>query len=430
MCDVRLHTSCYHKTKKTGLKMTRRWICDKCNYLKSLPTSVGIACALCPNTSGVFCMLDPKKYTLPWVHYNCAKTFLGEDGIVFNTSTEYYEAQLDFIPSSNFEQICADCTKPSYAQYGAKIPCHLCDKYYHVTCTEQYHLAFQGEPYECLDHTNTTKKDSGSSRKRRLAVVYHRWVGRRNQHLFEEFGKVPRMLTLDLWKSIDLSKISMGKLTHHYQRSLAIIQNNESYPVENTQYSQWVDYILALFASLYSSYDMERNRSIFTLKGFDVHIGYDFKPTEGNTSPTVPSHTALSILTSKNKSQKPKQHTPAAVIPSDDLICAICLQHDLPAQVWERHHLDDDYKAKLISTTGQRKPGYTGTGSYWDPQVFIRCCRCETIVHCGCPQPPIKAYPQKFRVFICIKCDIKHEQAARNQLKSTARRSHQVNYKE
>lgn len=93
-----------------------------------------------------------------------------------------------------------------------------------------------------------------------------------------------------------------------------------------------------------------------------------------------------------------KKHDPIAakaVIPTDDMICTICLQHDIPQESIDRLSLKPGHMDNLQKTQDQRKPGYTGKGDHWDPRVFIKCSQCGNIVHCGCPEFPIKDYPSR-----------------------------------
>ncbi|OBZ90010.1 PHD finger protein 14 [Choanephora cucurbitarum] len=522
LCDVRLHSSCYQKIKKTTrARIHRRWLCDKCTYLES--SSLTVVCALCPSTAGLFCMINPNHYSIFWVHYNCAKAFLGEEAIVYKPDLGHFDIKIDSISLVNFEQPCSDCAKSSYSRYGAKIVCRICRTYHHITCIEQYNLKIPDEPYECPDHGSARPRGSEILRRRRLATSYHRWIGKKNHFLLEEFKKVPRMFGLDYWKSLNLDTLSMGDVTEWYKKSVYIIQTNETYPVANTYYNQWVDYVLSLAMSAYSSYEIGNSKLMFTTKHFDEDIGYDFKIPDGaiisesgesssaqrlaeqtfmtqltaiqpentqsdkiqpqktqpkriqpknaqsestqseqtqptktgtesaqlsTTDPTVKepvatrSTIARSAATrtssrqsspSSNTSVSRKSrntHLPPAVTPSDDLICAICLQHDLSEAVWERHGLDSEYKENLERTKHKRQPGFTGSGNNWDPRVFIQCCKCDVTVHCGCPVPPIKSYPQRFRVFICIRCDTKQDETTIEQEPTGVRRTNVVNYKE
>lgn len=83
------------------------------------------------------------------------------------------------------------------------------------------------------------------------------------------------------------------------------------------------------------------------------------------------------------------------VLPSDDLICSICLQHEFPKETWDKLNLRHDYLQFLEDTKDKRKPGHTGSNHFWDPRVFIKCSECASILHCGCPYTPIKSYPSR-----------------------------------
>ncbi|KAI8369939.1 hypothetical protein BD560DRAFT_122803 [Blakeslea trispora] len=284
LCDVRLHASCYQKIKKgSTARIHRRWMCDKCTYLDS--SSLTVVCALCPSTAGLFCMIDPNKYSIFWVHYNCAKTFLGENTIAYKPDLGHFDVDIDAIPLVNFEQPCSDCAKSCYSRYGAKIVCRICRTYHHITCIEQYNLKIPEEAYECPDHGSARPKGPDVLRRRRLAASYHRWIGKKNHYLLEEFKKVPRMFGLDYWKSLNLETLSMGKVTEWYRKSIAVIQKTESYPVENTYYNQWVNYVYGLTMSTYSAYEIKNAKVTFSSKHFDEDIGYDFQIANTLTPP-------------------------------------------------------------------------------------------------------------------------------------------------
>jgi hypothetical protein len=99
------------------------------------------------------------------------------------------------------------------------------------------------------------------------------------------------------------------------------------------------------------------------------------------------------VASSQQKQKKSNEEI--VVIPSPDLICFICNQHEFPQSTWESFNFGSDYLKHLEDTQSQRKVGHTGTGNAWDPRVFIQCSECHLKVHCGCPSPPIKKYPQK-----------------------------------
>ncbi|KAI8971806.1 hypothetical protein BDF20DRAFT_886541 [Mycotypha africana] len=157
---------------------------------------------------------------------------------------------------------------------------------------------------------------------------------------------------------------------------------------------------------------------------------------------TTTADTDRSSLTTQSKRRKKKPGL-NYVLPSDDLICMVCQQHDMPQSTWDAYRFPDDYLQKLEETKETRRPGFTGRGTSWDPRVYIQCEQCSIKVHCGCVQPPVKGYPVKYRAFLCTVCDEKEKsgkqipiipaggKVSRQNITKTSRRSgaHPVSYK-
>lgn len=115
-------------------------------------------------------------------------------------------------------------------------------------------------------------------------------------------------------------------------------------------------------------------------------------PQATATNAVSPSTTVTTTTTTEVKKPLIEE---TVVIPSPDLICFICNQHEFPQSTWDSFKFEEGYLQRLEETKSLRKLGHTGTGNYWDPRVFIQCAECRLKVHCGCPSPPIKKYPQK-----------------------------------
>lgn len=75
------------------------------------------------------------------------------------------------------------------------------------------------------------------------------------------------------------------------------------------------------------------------------------------------------------------------------LKCSECGNEELPSSVLERLNISEEYMQDLEKTKHLRPNGYTGRGTYWDPRVFIDCCKCDRVYHCGCIDPPIRNFP-------------------------------------
>lgn len=73
------------------------------------------------------------------------------------------------------------------------------------------------------------------------------------------------------------------------------------------------------------------------------------------------------------------------------LVCKDCGQHNIPEYVLARL----SYNPDELKNPSPKPYGYTGTGSEWNPSVFIECMSCKDVYHCGCSAIPVKKYPSK-----------------------------------
>ncbi|KAI9486901.1 MAG: hypothetical protein EXX96DRAFT_551032 [Benjaminiella poitrasii] len=479
LCEVCVHIRCFRPTP-SPYAMHSKWTCDKCSYLAHIEEKRQIVanCALCPNVQGLFCRLNAYVHDIPWVHYTCASMLAKDyDNFMYQSELGEYEVRFDTIPKEAFEKVCTLCEDELYAKYGAKVSCNICSKSFHVTCAEQanFFLDYKKKVVTCLDHE---PKSTEEVRENWSTTIYYRWISERDTFLYSHFSKSLEMYAIDGWKRIireTTPSFSMGciEINKYYEAFFEALKGR-TYTIEGTYYSRWVDYILTFFSTYYSAFDTDFRPQMFKMKEFNRDIPYNFQkimsceapeykrvrkemtrmmPAKNHTKTTVPSEHRLRLQRQRAEKmakmiQVRNEKTRATrlerekrelqvVQPSKDLVCTICHHNELPEEVWKMLELPENYLEHLEATKDERKPGHTGSGSKWDPRVFIQCSVCESKVHCGCPFPPIKAYPRKFEKFICIQCDVRKEDKEQVEVDSLAttntshsRRTHVVNYKE
>ncbi|KAL9542513.1 hypothetical protein PS6_009758 [Mucor atramentarius] len=424
-CDVIIHRSCLNRTELPML-VQKYWLCDKCFFLDTLDQDCPfvVTCALCPNTNGLFCKLSPFLHDIPWVHLTCAKT-------------------------------CTFCTDPIYASYGAKVTCSDCDKSFHVTCAQmnEVQVSLKSGNARCLSHF---KHDNQAMQQIQRSRDYKSWINLKEAYLLKQFNKNSQMFAIDIWKVLakDAASFSMGnrKINAHYIRFLGRIQNVH-YEVEDTQYSRWVSYTLAFFNAVYSARDMESYTVSFSSELFTSHKliwkQYNFCPDANEASPQ-PAEIVDNVEYNDSNGNNDQTGTKRQVSQSEELvemidpsspwltpphlksphqICSICKKTKLPPEVCANLGITESYLKDLEATKDKRPPGHTGNKSFWDPRVFIQCSKCLSILHCGCPETPIKKHPEKNKVFVCIFCDRHGEMVAVPQTLGS-RRNRKINYKE
>ncbi|KAK4512969.1 uncharacterized protein ATC70_003680 [Mucor velutinosus] len=462
-CDVLIHRSCLNRTELPML-VQKYWLCDKCFFLDTMDQDCPfvVTCALCPNTNGLFCKLSPYLHDIPWVHFTCAKVFQARPGdFSYQADLGEYEARFDLIPIDRFSKTCASCADPIYASYGAKVTCSDCDKSFHVTCAQmnQVQVSLKSGNARCLSHF---KPDSRASQQIQSSKDYSTWVSLKEAYLLKQFNKNSRMFAIDIWKTLakDAASFSMGnrKINALYIRFLHRIKHVH-YEVEGTRYSQWINYTLAFFNAVYSARDMESYTVSFSSELFASHKliwkHYNFwqDANEASPQPTAiaatetrdsvdfmnnngyddhPEITGGNHAISQDPVETMDPSSPWLMPPhlkSSHQICSICKKTRLPAEVCANLGITEAYLKNLETTKDKRPPGHTGNKSFWDPRVFIQCSRCLSILHCGCPETPIKKHPEKNKVFVCIFCDRHGEMAAAPQALGS-RRSRKINYKE
>ncbi|KAF1801417.1 hypothetical protein FB192DRAFT_1385743 [Mucor lusitanicus] len=441
-CDVLIHRSCLNRTELPML-VQKYWLCDKCFFLDTMDQDCPfvVTCALCPNTHGLFCKLSPYLHDIPWVHFTCAKVFQARPGD-FNYQPDLgeYEARFDLIPIDKFAKTCEFCTDPIYASYGAKVTCSDCDKSFHVTCAQmnQVLVSLKSGNARCLSHFNHDEK---ADQQIQRSKDYCTWISLKEAYLLRQFNKDSRMFAIDIWKALAkdaaVSSFSMGnrKINAHYIRFLQRIKHVH-YPVEDTLYSQWINYTLAFFNAVYSARDMESYTVSFSSELFASHKliwkHYNFWKDVNEASSQQPlpsSETATAAETARRGDSSVIDYTdnhgyedhmgttttthdaaseelveimdpnsPWLMPPhlkSPHQICSICKKTKLPAEVCANLGITEEYLKNLETTRDKRPPGHTGNKSYWDPRVFIQCSKCLSILHCGCPETPIKKHPEK-----------------------------------
>ncbi|GAN06120.1 hypothetical protein MAM1_0112c05597 [Mucor ambiguus] len=461
-CDVLIHHSCLNRTELPAL-VQKYWLCDKCFFLDTMDQDCPfvVTCVLCPNTNGVFCKLSPYLHDIPWVHFTCAKVFQARPGdFSYQADLGEYEARFDLIPIDRFSK-----ANPIYASYGAKVTCSDCDKSFHVTCAQmnQVQVSLKSGNARCLSHFN---HDDKASQQIQRSKDYNTWINLKEAYLLRQFNKDSRMFAIDIWKTVakDAASFSMGnrKINAYYIRFLHRIKHVH-YQVENTQYSQWINYTLAFFNAVYSARDMESYTVSFSSELFASHKliwkQYDFwkgankassQPAisgeadtgegrvgsvdymdsntyDGHMGTTGRKHATPQDLVETMDPSSPWLMPPHLKSPHQ--ICSICKKTKLPAEVCANLGITESYLKNLETTKDKRPPGHTGNKSYWDPRVFIQCSKCLSILHCGCPDTPIKKHPEKNKVFVCIFCDRHGEMVATPQALGS-RRSRKINYKE
>ncbi|KAL9540306.1 hypothetical protein MBANPS3_009757 [Mucor bainieri] len=465
-CDVLIHRSCLNRTELPML-VQKYWLCDKCFFLDTMDQDCPfvVTCALCPNTNGLFCKLSPYLHDIPWVHFTCAKVFQARpNDFSYQAELGEYEARFDLIPIDRFAKTCEFCTDPIYASYGAKVTCSDCDKSFHVTCAQmnQVQVSLKSGNARCLSHF---KHDERASQQIQRSKDYSTWINLKEAYLLRQFNKDSRMFAIDIWKALakDAASFSMGnrKINAHYIRFLHRIKHVH-YEVEGTLYSQWINYTLAFFNAVYSARDMESYTVSFSSELFASHKliwkQYNFFQDTKEASPQPLAgtseargarggsveyldssgyddhmgtsggrHAASDGLIEIMDPSSPWLMPPHLKSPHQ--ICSICKKTKLPAEVCANLGITEEYLKNLETTKDKRPPGHTGNLSYWDPRVFIQCSKCLSILHCGCPETPIKKHPEKNKVFVCIFCDRHGEMVAAAQALGS-RRSRKINYKE
>lgn len=368
----------------------------------------------------------------------CAKALTGPGGFIYQAKTQDYKMSIrHHIPIQRFDSTCIYCSDPIFADFGAKVKCHYCPRSFHVTCAEKngYWCFHTDAILACSNHAiHTTAKSS----PQRLALVYDKWLSKRDAFYLVSYEKTPDKFKMDAWKQTLKHGVDVGdSIDETYQ---IFFDHIASYKESDTKrmYSRYVKHLLNEFCKEYTTTGLLNVNGLFLKKNFYHSEKYSYtpalkafymcdddtskddeeeteeeelpmvKPTKKKSisvekfaklSPPPPPQitappTETSSAESASKTQKKKKET-VVVIPSDDLVCTICLQHELPKTTFEKLNFDDTYLKHLEETKHLRKLGHTGSGGNWDPRVFIECSMCKSRVHCGCPSPPIKKYPQK-----------------------------------
>ncbi|KAJ2957632.1 hypothetical protein NQZ79_g6695 [Umbelopsis isabellina] len=119
-------------------------------------------------------------------------------------------------------------------------------------------------------------------------------------------------------------------------------------------------------------------------------------------------------------------------------VCTTCHRKDIPQSVIDALGISPAEIKHLQKIRPFAKPGHTGIGKDWDPNVLIPCETCGRHYHCGCVDPPLKAYPSRGVSFRCAQCDVVKDINAgpvlsRAELKKQPkqlRERHAINYHE
>ncbi len=374
---------------------------------------------MCPSITGAFCKLSTPFNGIEWVHMICAKALTGPGGFIYQPKAQDYKMAIrNHIPIQRFTSSCMYCSDPMFADFGAKVKCHYCPRSFHVTCAEKngYWCFHTDAILACSNHAiYTTAKSS----PQRLALVYDKWLSKRDAFYLVSYEKTPDKFKLDAWKQTLKHGVDVGDgIDETYQVFFDHIQNYKENETKRL-YSKYVNHLLNEFCKSYTSTGLLKVNGLFLKKNFYHNEKYCYQPTstitfymceedeeeeEVETEEEEQEEQSPAPLTSKKKQRpaekitvekKKKKKETAIVIPSDDLMCSICLQHELPQTTWDKFNFSDFYLNHLEETKHLRKVGHTGSGNTWDPRVFIECSICQSKVHCGCPTPPIKKYPQK-----------------------------------
>lgn len=364
----------------------------------------------------------------------CAKMLTGPGGFTYQAKTHEYRMSFrHHIPIQRFMGSCVFCDDPMFAEFGAKLKCQYCPKSFHVTCAEKfgYWCFEENATLACADHAILTTTKSSP---KRLAIAFEKWVTKRNIFFMDKFEITPHMQKVNVWQCLiqkvrGLSSPSsppiddMDRSYHKFFDRIMSVRISEA----KKFYSDYVNYLLFEFCKSYSSSTLMNVNGLFLKKNFYHSAQYGYVPPNNGfpickdsdhiSKPKLKKVTKPSSSMSKFVVRKPKSPPPpppppvttiavpqpkqkkiqeqVVVIPSPDLICFICGQHEFPKEKWDAFDFDPSYADHLKATAYQRKVGHTGSGNSWDPRVFIQCAECNLKVHCGCPTPPIKKYPQK-----------------------------------
>lgn len=346
----------------------------------------------------------------------------GPGGFSYQAKTHDYRMSFrHHIPIQRFMGSCVYCDDPMFAEFGAKLKCQYCPKSFHVTCAEKngYWCFDENATLACGDHAIVTTTKSSP---KRLAIAFEKWITKRDLFFLGQFEMSPHMQKVNVWQNL-IQKVGgisspIDDMDKSYQKFFDRIQSIHVSEVKK-YYSEYVNYLLHEFCKSYSSSTLMNVNGLFLKKNFYHSAQYGYVPpkdgfsicSDGGVSktkkvvektPIERSITPKLILYTKHdppsnpivtKPKKTQEQT--VVVPSPDLICFICGQHEFPKEKWDAYEFGDEYADHLKDTAYQRKVGHTGSGNSWDPRVFIQCSECNLKVHCGCPTPPIKKYPQK-----------------------------------
>lgn len=403
---------------------------------------------MCPNLTGAFCKLSTPFHGIEWVHMICAKMLTGPGGFTYQVKTHDYRMSFrHHIPIQRFMGSCVYCDDPMFAEYGAKLKCQYCPKSFHVTCAEKhgYWCFDENATLACSDHAIITTTKSSP---KRLAIAYEKWITKRDGFFIEKFEITPYIHKVNVWQNlIKKGGVSspVDDMDKSYQKFFDRIQTVRMSEGKK-YYSKYVSYLLLEFCKSYSSSTLMNVNGLFLKKNFYHSAQYGYVPPKNGfticsdggvsklaeTGAVVAAATVVPKLVFRKpdvlgkpdsilrrmdplrkpnleripdpappppppavtkKAKKPQEQT--VVIPSPDLICFICGQLEFPKEKWDAFDFGEAYADHLEATAYQRKVGHTGAGNSWDPRVFIQCSECNLKVHCGCPTPPIKKYPQK-----------------------------------
>ncbi|KAI7889366.1 uncharacterized protein EV154DRAFT_514890 [Mucor mucedo] len=477
LCEVIVHKNCYRI--RNNIANADHWYCDRCRPVDGVSVYRSVVCVVCPNLTGAFCKLEKPFHGIGWVHMICAKMLTGPGGFTYQAKTHEYRMTFrHHIPIQRFMGSCVFCDDPMFAEFGAKLKCQYCPKSFHVTCAEKfgYWCFDENATLACADHAILTTTKSSP---KRLAIAFEKWVTKRNLFFMDKFEISPHMQKVSVWqrliqkvRSVSSPTPAIDDMDRSYHKFFDRVQ---SIRISDTKkhYIEYVKYLLLEFCKSYSSSTLMNVNGLFLKKNFYHSAQYGYVPpkngfticSDGGVSggpkqkkaatATLPAAASMSKFvlrkpdipapplplslpspqpaasTSAPQPQpKPKKaQEQTVVIPSPDLICFICGQHEFPKEKWDAFDFDPGYVDHLEATAYQRKVGHTGSGNSWDPRVFIQCAECNLKVHCGCPTPPIKKYPQKFQSFVCIQCDTKGEDLSLKNDFHRRRGTTGINYK-
>lgn len=281
------------------------------------------------------------------------------------------------------------------------------------------HISLESGKARCLSHF---KQDIVAQQLQR-SRDYKNWIELKEAYLLKHFSKDSRMFAIDSWKALtkNPSSFSVGnKDINTLYKTFLHRMESMHYEVEGTTFSQWINYTLAYFNSVYSAQDMESYIVTFSAELFSGHRlnwkHYDFQADVYETASrfTVIDESGNDqydgsddeMGTTSRKRTKKEEDLIKTINPSSSLltpphlkspnqICSICQRTKLPPEVCVSVGVSEDYLKELAATAKRRPPGCTGKGYFWDPRVLIQCSKCLSILHCGCPETPIKNHPEK-----------------------------------